>query len=119
MCLMYLSVWFHVGVCLANLIPIAFPFLSSIPTSFFSPPHLSSLRCVERKYRRCPPLPTTSVIIVFHNEAWSTLLRTVYSVLHSTPAALLTEIIMVDDASTAGRQCAEGLAAALITPVLS
>ncbi|XP_048098037.1 polypeptide N-acetylgalactosaminyltransferase 6 [Alosa alosa] len=57
--------------------------------------------CVERKFRRCPPLPTTSVIIVFHNEAWSTLLRTVYSVLHSTPAALLTEIIMVDDASVA------------------
>ncbi|XP_027000358.1 polypeptide N-acetylgalactosaminyltransferase 6 [Tachysurus fulvidraco] len=58
--------------------------------------------CVERKFPRCPPLPNTSVIIVFHNEAWSTLLRTVYSVLYTTPAALLREIIMVDDASTAG-----------------
>uniref|UniRef100_UPI0037E8F0D7 polypeptide N-acetylgalactosaminyltransferase 6-like n=1 Tax=Semicossyphus pulcher TaxID=241346 RepID=UPI0037E8F0D7 len=56
--------------------------------------------CLEQKFLRCPGLPTTSVIIVFYNEAWSTLLRTVYSVLHTAPAALLTEIILVDDAST-------------------
>ncbi|KFQ45344.1 Polypeptide N-acetylgalactosaminyltransferase 6, partial [Nestor notabilis] len=26
--------------------------------------------CIDQKFRRCPPLPTTSVVIVFHNEAW-------------------------------------------------
>ena len=48
-------------------------------------------------------LPTTSVVIAFYNEAWSTLLRTVHSVLETSPDVLLKEVILVDDYSDRGR----------------
>ncbi|XP_052895318.1 putative polypeptide N-acetylgalactosaminyltransferase 9 [Anopheles moucheti] len=44
-------------------------------------------------------LPQASIVIVFYNEAWSVLVRTVHSILDRSPKALIREIILVDDYS--------------------
>jgi polypeptide N-acetylgalactosaminyltransferase len=73
--------------------------------------HLSDKRpskCMSKRWKK--PLPTTSVVIVFHNEATCTLLRTVYSILGTTPKILLTEIILVDDKSEIDKRPELGVA---------
>ncbi|KAK3881948.1 hypothetical protein Pcinc_013650 [Petrolisthes cinctipes] len=55
-------------------------------------------KCKERLY--LADLPTAAVIVPFHNEHWTTLLRTAISAYNRAPSHLLREIILVDDAST-------------------
>uniref|UniRef100_A0A3Q3KR28 Polypeptide N-acetylgalactosaminyltransferase n=1 Tax=Mastacembelus armatus TaxID=205130 RepID=A0A3Q3KR28_9TELE len=61
---------------------------------------ISDIRHEECKYWHYDDrLLTSSVVIVFHNEGWSTLMRTVHSVIKRTPRKYLAEIVMIDDFS--------------------
>lgn len=62
---------------------------------------LPDYRCGECQRQEHPAeLPAASIILSFHNEAWSLIFRSVQSIIDRSPHQLIEEIILVDDAST-------------------
>lgn len=64
---------------------------------FYQSHYFLEYRC--RSIRYPGKLPTASVVIIFHNEAWSPLLRTAHSVVNRSPPEMLHEVLLVDDFS--------------------
>lgn len=64
-------------------------------------PEKRQSKCLYRKFPE--KLPKFDVIITFYNEAFSTLLRTIHSVLSRSPPDLLNDIILIDDFSNETR----------------
>ncbi|XP_038645503.1 polypeptide N-acetylgalactosaminyltransferase 5 [Scyliorhinus canicula] len=77
----------HFNVYLSNMIPLD----RAIPDTR---PEGCSNQVVHNN------LPTTSIIMCFVDEVWSTLLRSVHSIFNRSPAHLIKEVILVDDFST-------------------
>lgn len=64
-----------------------------------TPPDVRNYLCHSVHYD-VPNMLSASVIIIFFEEPYSVLLRTVHSVLNTAPSMLLKEIILVDDFSS-------------------
>ena len=62
-----------------------------------SVPDVRSPGCKHWNYP--PDLPSASVVLVFHNEGLSVLLRTIVSIINRSPSHLLAEVLLVDDYS--------------------
>lgn len=77
-------------------------FVSSLVPLDRELPDIRTDYCRNMKYSE--NLPMASIIIVFHNEAMSMILRTIYSIYNRSPQHLVGEIIIVDDCSDIGNK---------------
>ncbi|KAL7671158.1 hypothetical protein ACOME3_006066 [Neoechinorhynchus agilis] len=73
-------------------------FVSEKISLWRSLPDVRHPKCKSIKYK-VDDLPSASVILVFKNERFSILMRTIYSVILRSPRASLKEIILIDDQS--------------------
>ncbi|XP_070566275.1 polypeptide N-acetylgalactosaminyltransferase 13-like isoform X2 [Ptychodera flava] len=72
-------------------------FVSDLISVERSIPDVRPKLCKTKEYFN--RLPSASIIVCFIDESWSTLLRTVHSVINRSPADLVEEVILVDDFS--------------------
>jgi hypothetical protein len=77
-------------------------YASDLISKHRSLPDVRDSDCRKIEYKA--PLVTASIIMCFHNEAWSVLLRSIHSIIDRSPSHLLKEIILVDDFSDMGKK---------------
>ena len=64
-----------------------------------NPKDLRKPACKHWHYPEKSKLPSAAVVLVFYNEGWGPLMRTVHTVIKQTPPELLGSIILIDDGS--------------------
>ncbi|UJR23007.1 hypothetical protein I4U23_026033 [Adineta vaga] len=72
-------------------------YVSNLISKHRSLPDVRDPRCRQLQYE--PLTITASIVMCFHNEALSVLVRSIHSIINRSPAYLLKEIILVDDFS--------------------
>lgn len=75
-------------------------FVSTLVPLYRELPDIRPDHCRQLQYS--PNLPVTSVIMIFHNEPFTMIMRSVFAVFKRTPEHLLGEIVLVDDCSDRG-----------------